>query len=190
MRFEKTELGRRAFQSREIKLTPCQRAIFITITQERTRADLIQTAASMGGSALDIEVLLNHGMIEILGGDSGFGVTEDPSLGTSSVDEIEDHLWAAPVVDVPEAASQEPPPSAAGPVSDFGATTSPGERFGRCKYKTLALLEPLGLRAIQLRRTVEATGSMAQLQELLPLVREALSPKDRLVLDAAIAAAG
>jgi hypothetical protein len=195
MRFEKTELGRRAFQSREIKLTPCQRAIFITITQERTRADLLQTAISMGGSALDLEVLLNHGMIEIVGGDSGFGVTEDPSLGSSSVDEIEDNLWSDPLrptaAEGPDSISAEPiTDRRTGPASGFGSNLTPAERFTRCKIKILSLLEPLGLRAIQLRRTVEAASNQAQLSDLAPMVREALSAKDRVILDEVLAAAG
>ena len=49
----------------------------------------------------------------------------------------------------------------------------------------LDLLRPLGLRSMQLRRTVEAANNAAQLRDVEPLIRDLLSPDQRQQLDSA-----
>jgi hypothetical protein len=63
MIYAKTELGRRALQTREIRLTPCQRAVFIMADGQRPVGDLLRTAQSMGGGQDDINALIALGVI-------------------------------------------------------------------------------------------------------------------------------
>ncbi len=215
MTFEKTDLGRRAIQKREVKLSPCQRAVLITVNGSQTRADLERSAAAMGGGASDVDTLIDLALIVV---NSDIDLDEmvlpaPPSVSLSVPPSTSPHVPIT-VSDRPSEMSTTgaPIPVASMPaqgrsismeslwpesVASVAEEWDPSEGFaeaadGRAhtdvptvKAMTLQLLQPLGLRAVQLRRAVEAATTSEQLRGFEPMIRELLPEDQRMQLDSA-----
>jgi hypothetical protein len=210
--FQKTDEGRLAIQKRHIRLSACQRAVLITVNGSQTQLQLYTLAMSMGGTAADVDQLMTLGLIEPAAVDEPVATAPaelpgDEALATSApvTPAISmESLWPqdAGINDwepqpAPNAqqqtAAQQPAEAVVESTADWTADDAFSESemvhavadFGAAKAFTLQLLAPLGLRTIQLRRSVEAAQTPGQLRQLEPLVRELLSNDQRLQLDSA-----
>ncbi len=218
MTFEKTELGRRAIQTREVKLTPCQRAVLITVNGAQNREALERSAAAMGGNGSDVDALIAHGLIAVVqtGSDamSRQSVDSEPDIAIDFVGDEALRAFELPkgynaTADIAAASARQGAPTASGaravtleslwPVEEpvvaddwdvadgfsEAAEVSGRADFATVKTLALSLLQPLGLRAVQLRRTVEATNTAGQLRDVEPLIRALLTDAQKSQLDSA-----
>jgi hypothetical protein len=186
--------------------------VLITVNGSQTQLQLYTLAMSMGGTAADVDQLMTLGLIEPAAVDEPVATAPaelpgDEALATSApvTPAISmESLWPqdAGINDwepqpAPNAqqqtAAQQPAEAVVESTADWTADDAFSESemvhavadFGAAKAFTLQLLVPLGLRTIQLRRSVEAAQTPGQLRQLEPLVRELLSNDQRLQLDSA-----
>lgn len=227
--FEKTEPGRRAIQKREVKLTPCQRAVLITVNGEQSFDALVASAVAMGGTSKDVDTLISLGLIAPTSVDVSAPAvqglsTEAPVEFQAPIDFIDDdsmrplalpkgydvrsdisapaaqsvtspvRLPEVPVVSARAVTLESLWPSEEVAVGDdwdvADGISEAAEVSGRAdvasvKALALELLKPLGLRAMQLRRTVEAVTTEAQLRDIEPLIRDLLPDAQKSQLDSA-----
>jgi hypothetical protein len=210
--FEKTEEGRKAIQTRHVRLSPCQRAVLITVNGNQSLPTLTTTATNMGGGEADVQRLLELGLIVGTAADEA----QLPETGAPNAAKFAESAW-----DFAEPEAELDPRGAAGAAAS--ATTSAGSPpismeslwpdsaeavapepvgfdskayaeapvatsqadFATAKYFALSLLEPMGLRAVQLRRTVEAAKNPSQLRDVEHLIRELLTTEQNAQLDSA-----
>ncbi len=204
--FEKTDEGRKAIQTRHVRLSPCQRAVLITVNGTQSAEELTATAAKMGGGPNDVQTLLDLGLIASLPApvwqEQATHMPNPPgySASTSASTPIEDapagkapismdSLWpesmSAPTTAHELAALQASPEFADSLAFEEAPEATAAPDFGAAKSFVLGLLEPLGLRAIQLRRTVEAAQNSAQLRDVEHLIRDLLDKDQNAQLDSA-----
>jgi hypothetical protein len=203
--FEKTDEGRKAIQTRHVRLTPCQRAVLITVNGSQSADDLVATAAKMGGSHTDVEALIQLGLISVTispqpeVAEGAIPVAMPASTAESATQTADpeapkpvsiESLWPEPSFFPKHALNemelQRMLPQEGAALDPVAVTPFPFDpasmqgplEFSAAKQFALGLLEPLGLRAIQLRRTVEAAQSFEQLLEIEPLIRD-LVPKSK-----------
>ncbi len=172
MAYSKTEFGRKAVQAREVRLSPCQRAVFIMVDGKRPTADLVHSAESMGGSAADVQALISLGLIEEI-------------VAHSLVRELEASLSAGPEslsgVSDDSVLDSVHGESVLGELEEVSGFTVE-EQFAQARRIAVGLLEPHGLRARGLQRSVEACRNMRALQDLSPMVEAFLVPADKALL--------
>jgi hypothetical protein len=150
MKYVKTEIGQKAMHDRSIALSPKQRAAFILLDGKRSTEEVLKATAAMGVTQDDVEHMLRLGLLaEVTGGDPPAQVRVTP----------------------PAAASADSPTSDA---AGAGSTVSSQERYMRAYPIATRLTSSLGLRGFRLNLAVEAAGSLEQLQDLAPKIRDAV----------------
>ena len=154
MKYVKTEIGQKALHDRSIALTPRQRAAFILLDGKRSTDEVLKATAAMGVKQEDVDHMVSLGLLaEVAGGDAPAPGRATPSASTAP----------------PPAATPAGEAAAAG-----GSTVSAQERYMRAYPIATRLTSSLGLRGFRLNLAVEAAGSLEQLQDLAPKIRDAV----------------
>ncbi len=172
MGYEKTTFGRQALQTREIHLSPCQRAIFIMANGDRPLAELVKTALSMGGGQSDIDQLVVLGMLEFAGSaasDTAPAFFEPVDIGVGSG-------WGETDTQKLPSVAIAIEPVVIAPAVPF-AMPSGAEQLAQARGFLLETIAPLGLRQTHLRRALEDADSVSELRELLPMVEQTTQGK-------------
>ena len=154
MKYVKTEIGQKALHDRSIALAPRQRAAFILLDGKRSTDEVLKATAAMGVKQEDIDHMLSLGLLaEVPGSDAAAPARASPSGSVA-----------------PPAADK----AASGATAAGGSATSPQERYMRAYPIATRLTSSLGLRGFRLNLAVEAAGSLEQLQDLAPKIRDAV----------------
>jgi hypothetical protein len=154
--YSKTAAGQTALQSRSVPLTPRQRSVFIMFDGKRSSEEILRLTSGLGATQADIDLLVEHGLLELTG------------LISKSA--------ARPVASLPVTA----------PSSSISANTkddAPGVAASREDTQAIylkaypvatRLVSALGFRGFTLNLAVEAAGNLQELRELAPKIRKAV----------------
>jgi hypothetical protein len=156
MKLAKTEAGQRVLKDRSVVLTPRQRAAFILCDGRHTAEEIVAQTASVGVTREDILHLLALELVE--------------QVGAAAVQAAMDK------------------PAAAAPVAGAsgGAGRSSQERYQQAYPIATRLTAALGLKGFRLNLAVEKAGTLEELREIAPKIREAVGDAAYAPLHAAL----
>jgi hypothetical protein len=157
MKLAKTEAGQRVLKDRSVALTPRQRAAFILCDGRHTAEEIVAQTASVGVTREDILHLLALDLVEQVGAEAA----------------------AKAVADKPAASA----PAAAAPGA---AGRSSQERYQQAYPIATRLTAALGLKGFRLNLAVEKAGTLEELREIAPKIREAVGDAAYAPLHAAL----
>ncbi len=172
MIYTKTERGRTALQSRSSILAARHRPAFIMFDGKRGVEEVLKAASGFGFTMVDVEQMLEHGLIELaLGQTPGRSDASVSQLSISSVLPSQIASSASP--------SSGPAALPAGNLSDTlhpAGTPSLEAQAHFLKAWPVAtrLTANLGLRGFRLNLAVEHAADLAELKELAPRIKDAV----------------
>ena len=167
----KTQAGLESLKDRRGSLTPRQRSAFILFDGKRSTREVLAATAAMGITQDDVQAMLDHGLLEPLGGQAGAALSAASSFAPADTG-----APAAAATDLGTVAS---------PLED-GSGRTPKERYEAAYPIAAELTAAMGLRGFRLNLAVEGAGSFEDLAALAPKIREAVGDEKFARLDKAL----
>lgn len=179
MIYIKTERGRTALQNRSSMLAARHRPAFIMIDGRRSVEEVLKAAAGFGFTMVDVEQMLDLGLIEIApdqtGARSDSSLSQHPDSSMLPSQVASSALPSASPASVPVGSlSVTLPP--AGSTSSLDAAPSLDAQAHFLKAWPIAtrLTANLGLRGFRLNLAVEFAADLTKLKELAPQIKDAV----------------
>lgn len=190
MIYIKTERGRTALQNRSSMLAARHRPAFIMIDGRRSIDEVLKAAAGFGFTMVDVEQMLDLGLIEIApdqtGARSDSSLSQYPDSSVLPSQFASSALPSAWPASVPVGSLSLTLPPAGTSSLDAAPSLDAQAHFLKAWPIATRLTAKLGLRGFRLNLAVEAAADLAGLKELAPRIKDAVGSEKYQELEIAL----